>query len=91
MSASARLVVQMTPSEKTKLDQRATRAGLTTSEFVRRRIGDDDFQENHEQIEALLTVLERSSPTILQRLDEAIADAAAMTAAMNALGKDPAA
>jgi len=36
--ATARLVVQMTPAEKQYLDARARRAGLTTSEFVRRRI-----------------------------------------------------
>jgi hypothetical protein len=91
MSATARLVVQMMPSEKILLDQRATRAGLTTSEFVRRRIADDDLQENHAQIDALLTALEQSSPAILQRLDEAIADAASLTAAIDAIGKSPAA
>jgi uncharacterized protein (DUF1778 family) len=90
MSASARLVVQMTPAEKILLDKRANRAGMSTSEFVRRRIGEDDLEENRQQIEALLLALERSSPAVLDKLDQAIADAAAMTAAIKALDERPA-
>jgi len=87
MSASARLVVQMTPAEKTLLDQRAHRAGLTTSEFVRRRIGEDSLDGHRDEIEAFLTALEASAPSILKNLDEAIADATALTASISALGK----
>jgi hypothetical protein len=85
MSASARLVVQMTPAEKTQLDKRASRAGITTSEFVRRRIAGDSLEDNREEIEAFLTALESSSPSILRGLDEAIAKAAALTASIKAL------
>ncbi len=87
MSATARLVVQMTPAEKTLLDQRANRAGISTSEFVRRRIAGDSLEDNREEIEAFLTALESSAPSILRGLDEAIAEAAALTAAINARGE----
>jgi len=63
--ATARLVVQMTPAEKQSLDARASRAGLTTSEFVRRRIAHESLEEvladRREEIEALLTILEASA------------------------------
>jgi len=87
MSASARLVVQMTPAEKALLDKRANRAGITTSEFVRRRIAGDSLEDNREEIEAFLTALEASAPSILRGLDEAIGQAAALTASINALGE----
>jgi hypothetical protein len=87
MSATARLVVQMTPTEKAQLDKRASRAGVTTSEFVRRRIANDSLEDNREEIEAFLTALESSAPSILRGLDEAIAEAAALTASINALGE----
>lgn len=86
MSATARLVVQMTPEEKNSLEQRARRAGLTTSEFVRRRIADDDLEEHREEIEAFLTAIETAGPPILQKLDSAISTTASMTAAIEALG-----
>lgn len=44
LSATARLVVQMTSAERDAIDARARRAGLTTSEFVRRRISDEDLE-----------------------------------------------
>jgi hypothetical protein len=91
VSASARLVVQMTPTEKTSLDQRAQKAGLTTSEFVRRRIGGrDNMEENREEIEALLAAIENAAPNILQTLDDAIAEANALRTAISALDERPA-
>ena len=90
MSATARLVVQMTPEEKDTLDQRARRAGLTTSEFVRRRIADDDLEEHREEIEAFLTAIETVGPSILKKLDSAISTTTSMTAAIEALGVRPA-
>lgn len=86
MSATARLVVQMAPAEKRALEKRARRAGLTTSEFVRRRICDDSLDEHREEIEAFLTAIETTGPTILRKLDEAISTTASMTAAIGALG-----
>jgi hypothetical protein len=35
----------MTPAGKLALDQRANREGLSTSEFVRRRISEDGIEE----------------------------------------------
>jgi hypothetical protein len=72
MAATARLVVQMTPQEKKRLDARAKRAGISTAEFVRRRIDDDDISEYREEIEALLDTLEASAPTILQHIENVI-------------------
>jgi len=90
MSATARLVVQMTPEEKDALDQRARRVGLTTSEFVRRRIADDDLEEHREEIEAFLTALQTAGPSIVQKLDAAISTATSMAAAIEALDAEPA-
>lgn len=77
MAATARLVVQMSPAEKTRLDSQARRLGLTTSEFVRRRVADDDMIENRAEIEALLDALADAAPRILGHLDHAIGEAEA--------------
>jgi hypothetical protein len=88
MNATARLVVQMTPTEKRALEKRARQAGLTTSEFVRRRISDneDDLEEHREEIEAFLTAIESAGPSILRKLDAAISTTNSMTAAIGDLG-----
>ncbi len=79
MTASARLVVQMTPEEKALVDRRARKAGLSTSEFVRRRVNDeDDLEEHREEIEALLTTIENLAPNILKSLDSTLATTHAM-------------
>lgn len=78
MAATARLVVQMTPEEKALLDRRARKAGLSTSEFVRRWVSDDTLEDHREEIEALIAALENSAPSILRSLDSTIANAKAM-------------
>jgi ABC-type transporter Mla subunit MlaD len=86
MAATARLVVQMTPQEKQALDSRAKRAGVSTAEFVRRRLdASDDLGENREEIESLLTVLEGTAPQVLQSVDSAMATIAAMAAKLDDL------
>lgn len=87
MAATARLVVQMTPDEKSALDARARQAGVSTAEFVRRRIGPDDIDEHREEIEALLTALEESGPNILRSLDNALATIAATEAVLDDIGR----
>lgn len=87
MAATARLVVQMTPDEKRALDDRARQAGVSTAEFVRRRIGSDDLDEHREEIEALLIALEASGPSILRSLDSALAAVAAADSALDDLGR----
>ncbi|MBI1216456.1 MAG: hypothetical protein GC185_11650 [Alphaproteobacteria bacterium] len=82
MAATARLVVQMTPEEKRLLDTRAKSAGVSTAEFVRRRIADDDLMERRAEIERLLDALSGAEPGILARLDAAIADADELTSAL---------
>ncbi len=85
MSASARLVVQMTPAEKASLDQRAQAEGLSTSEFVRRRVSEDGIEDSRQEIEALLSALETCGPAILHSLDNAISEAEALNAAISVL------
>lgn len=83
MPANARLVVQMTPKEKRALEARARRAGISTSEFVRRRVTADDLSEHREEIEALLATLETSAPAILKSVAAAIATATKLTAKLD--------
>lgn len=80
MTATARLVVQMSPREKRELDVRAKRAGVSTAEFVRRRLGADEIDEHREEIEALLLALEATAPAILESVDQALETIAAMSA-----------
>ncbi|HLY55413.1 MAG TPA: hypothetical protein VKS60_07650 [Stellaceae bacterium] len=80
MAATARLVVQMTPEEKSALDACARRAGVSTAEFVRRRVGDDDIEAYREEIEALLKIIEAAATRILASLDGAVATAEAILA-----------
>ena len=87
MAATARLVVQMTPDEKRALDDRARQAGVSTAEFVRRRIGSDDLDEHREEIEVLLLALEASGPSILQSLDSALAAVATTDSMLDNLGQ----
>jgi hypothetical protein len=67
----------MTPKEKKRLDGRAKRAGLSTAEFVRRRVNSDDLDDHREEIEALLSTLEAAAPAILQSVESTIATAIA--------------
>jgi hypothetical protein len=85
MSATARLVVQMTPSEKSALVARARRARISTAEFVRPRIGDDTLDGSRDEIKALLTTLEATAPTILRSLDSAVATVASAHAVLDDL------
>ncbi len=88
MTATARLVVQMTPGEKDALDARARNAGISTAEFVRRRIGPDELGGNRDEIEALLATLEQTAPAILRSLDAAIATVASTLEAVDAISKE---
>ncbi|NYZ12523.1 hypothetical protein HL658_08175 [Azospirillum sp. RWY-5-1] len=82
MAATARLVVLMTPEEKRRLERRAKSAGVSTAEFVRRRITDDDLAEHRQEVESLLDALSAAEPGILARLDAALAETEALTAAL---------
>jgi len=88
MSATARLVVQMTPKEKTVLTQRAKSAGVSAAEFVRRRIQDDGVAagDDKDEIEALLTAIEAAAPAILKSLAATIELTDAMTASLSGHG-----
>jgi len=83
MAASARLVVQMTPKEKRALEARARLAGVSTSEFVRRRVTADDLTERREEIESLLATLEASAPSILKSVEGALATASKLSARLD--------
>jgi len=80
MTATARLVVQMSPREKRELDARAKRAGIPTAEFVRRRLNADEIDDHREEIEALLLALEATAPAILESVDQALETIAVMSA-----------
>lgn len=82
MSATARLVVQMTPGEKSALAQKARKAGVSTAEYVRRSIkaGNLTADEHQDEIEALLTAIETTAPTILKSLQATIDMTDAMAA-----------
>lgn len=89
MSASARLVVQMTPSEKTALAKKAKNAGLTASEFVRRRISEDENPQNAQteaELEAVLTAFEKAAPDMIARLDKTITLTEQTIARIEAIG-----
>jgi len=88
MSATARLVVQMTPKEKSALTQNARKAGLSAAEFVRRRVQDDGIAagDQKEQIEALLLAIEAAGPAIIKSLEATIEITDAMTARLSAHG-----
>ena len=75
MAATARLVVQMTPQEKQQVERKARQAGVTTAEYVRRRVAEDDIGEAREEILALLAALEDAGPRVLAGVDRAIAEA----------------
>jgi hypothetical protein len=84
MAATARLVVQMSPEEKKSLDARARRAGISTAEFVRRRIEAESLDDERPEIEALLAALENVAPTVLDTLDKTIMEASALISALDA-------
>ena len=86
MAATARLVVQMSPQEKKALDVRAKKAGISVAEFVRRRLGADDLEQQREEIEMLLAGIEARAPAILGVIDEAMATATALSASLDAMG-----
>jgi hypothetical protein len=86
MTATARLVVQMTPVEKAALDRRARKAGVSTAEFVRRRVGPDDLDDRREEIEALLATIEAAAPAILHGLDQALERTRETLATLDAVG-----
>jgi hypothetical protein len=89
MSATARLVVQMTPKEKAALTQSAKKAGLSAAEFVRRRVQDDGVAagDDKDEIEALLLAIEAAAPAILKSLEATIEMTDAMTAALSGHGR----
>jgi hypothetical protein len=87
MAATARLIVQMTPGDKAQLDRRARAAGISTAEFVRRRIGTDDIDDHRDEIEAMLSLLEEVAPRIQQTLDEAITAATAASETLDRIGR----
>jgi hypothetical protein len=79
-AATERVVLLMSPDEKTRLATMAKEAGVSIGEFVRRllreRISDSEFEAELEQrrpeFEALLTELELSNARAHTALDEAL-------------------
>jgi len=78
MAATARVVVLMEPSEKSRLDKQAKSAGLSMGEFVRQRVLGRD--EQHQEIAAILPVVRQSTHQANAALDRLLARRARLDA-----------
>ena len=75
-ATTTRLVVRMTPEEKAALLQKARHAGLTVSEFVRRRINETAIaieEERQDEVKTVLKAIDAGVPRMIRSLDNAIA------------------
>jgi hypothetical protein len=81
-NASARVVVLMSPDEKDELTLRASRAGVSVGEFVRRSVWEAitdqqleaELEARRDEIEPLLDELERRNAEALASMDATIAN-----------------
>jgi hypothetical protein len=81
-AATARVVVLMPPSEKEEIAARASKAGLSIGEFVRRSISDAisdekleaELESRRHEVEPLLDELERRNAQTLTAIDATIAN-----------------
>jgi hypothetical protein len=73
--ANERVTTLMTPTEKSALEAKAKRAGVSIGEFVRRSVDSFNPEEAEElaQLAALATELERSNREASATLDRALA------------------
>lgn len=80
--ASERVTTLMTSREKTALEEKARRAGVSVGEFVRRSVDafDPDEADMLAQMGALALELQRSNQVASDALDQALADIAATRA-----------
>jgi hypothetical protein len=72
-AATARVVVLMTPDEKTALDAKAERSGrISAAELVRRAVEAYDLgdQRDAEELRALLDLFRRTHAETLAQLDQ---------------------
>ena len=72
MSATARVVVLMTPEEKAALEAKASRVGpISTAELVRRAVDAYDLadQSEAEELRALLDLFKHTRAETLRQLD----------------------
>jgi hypothetical protein len=70
-SATSRVVILMTPSEKRSLETKARRLGASAAELVRRSVRSYDPAANDAQIETMLGRLTASHRATMAALDEA--------------------
>lgn len=81
-AATARVVVLMPPEEKAQLAERASKAGCSIGEFVRRSILDTitdeeleaELESRRDELEPLLDELERRNAATLAAIDATIAN-----------------
>ncbi len=91
MTKSVRINLMVSPEEKADIDERAKRASLTTSEFVRRAVvsydPDVDMDEMRALAEELASVVDRMEKKLdvnladIAKLREQLADKEALKAA----------
>lgn len=84
--ASERLVVLMTPTDKTKLETAAAGAGMSVAEFVRRAVTayDPDEAAEIQKLRDLTEELRLAADTLENSFDEAMASYAAMRKQLDA-------
>jgi hypothetical protein len=70
-SATARVVILMTPTEKRSLETKARRLGASAAELVRRSVRDYDPAAGNVEIEAILRRLTVSHEATIAALDDA--------------------
>lgn len=74
MAATVRVVVLMSPAEKSALDSKAASAGsISAGELIRRAVAayDERDQAEAEELQALLSVLAATHQATLRQLDRA--------------------
>jgi hypothetical protein len=76
-AATERVVVLMAPQEKTRLEEKARRAGTSVGELVRRSVDAYEPEIGARDIEALLQLLEDSQRAAFSALDDAEQELAA--------------
>jgi hypothetical protein len=78
MSASARLLVLMTPEERAAIDAKARAAGMSAGELMRRGAAAYEIGSEAEaaELRVLLDLFEETHPAALTRIDAAIAETA---------------
>lgn len=72
MPATARLPILMTPAEKKHLVSRAKKAGLSTSEFMRRAADSYNVDQDIEALEAMIDQMNEATERTEKAIDDVL-------------------